>query len=73
MTTAQATAVLPVTTRLTEQVGALGRHLRHCHAAQGRLFTLSLWTEQAHQLVAPRFVTTVVVAALVIALACAWA
>jgi len=73
MTTAKASAVLPAASRLTDQAGALGRHLRHCHAAQGRLFTLSLWTEQAHRLVAPRFITTLVVATLAIGLVSTWA
>ncbi len=63
-------------TRLTAlhelQLG-LVRHLQQCHLARGRWFGTALWAERAHALMAPRFVTTVVGAALLLALCSAWA
>lgn len=56
---------------LTEQVQLLGRHLSQCQAARSRLFPAAAWAEQAHGLLAPRFVTTVSLAVLVLA-ACSW-
>lgn len=55
------------------QGAALRRHLQHCRAARGRWFTPSLWAERAHHLVAPRFVTTLACAALVLAVCAGWA
>lgn len=45
---------------------ALGEHLAHCRALTGRLFALQCAADAVHRFVAPRFVTTLVVAALLI-------
>ncbi len=47
---------------------ALVRHLQHCHAARSRWFGAAALAERAHGLVGPRFITTVSVAALLLAL-----
>lgn len=53
---------------LTLQASSLGLHLLQCRQARARWYAASVWAERAHGLVAPRFMTTVAVAALVIAL-----
>jgi len=70
MTTTTA-RLLPPTTLVFEQAQSLNRHLQHCHAARGRLFQAAAWAELAHGQVAPRFVTTVSIAAALL-LACTW-
>jgi len=57
---------------ITEQSQSLKRHLQHCQAARSRLFAAGLWAESAHSLVAPRFITTVSVAALLLLLISSW-
>lgn len=47
---------------LDDQAETLGRHLTHCRAERGRWFDAALWAERAHQVLAPRFCTVVVVA-----------
>lgn len=56
---------------LADQSRSLTRHLGQCRAAQSRLLQAAAWAELAHGLVAPRFVTTVSVAAVVLLL-CSW-
>lgn len=53
-----------------DHVHSLGQHLRQCHQAQGRFFGLGRWGHELHGLVAPRFVTTLAGAGVLIALAC---
>lgn len=48
----------------------LGRHFGQCSVARGRLFPAAQFAERVHGLVAPRFVTTILGAALLIALLC---
>ncbi|WP_284616644.1 hypothetical protein [Aquabacterium humicola] len=57
---------------LREQATDLRRHLQHCHAAQGRWFPAAVMAERLHSLVAPRFVTTVAAAVLLLYAACGW-
>lgn len=49
------------------EASALGEHLGRCRAAHGRLFALRCVGEALHGFVAPRLVTTLVVAALLVA------
>lgn len=53
---------------IAEQSLSLTRHLQQCQAARSRLFHAAVWAETAHGLVAPRFVTTVSVAAVALLL-----
>lgn len=55
---------------LQEQVLSLGLHLRQCQQAQGRWFGLGRLGHELHAWVAPRFVTTLAGASVLIALAC---
>lgn len=55
---------------LQEQVHSLGQHLRQCQQAQGRWFGLGRLGHELHGWVAPRFVTTLAGASVLIALAC---
>lgn len=48
---------------------ALCRHLEQCHAARGRWFGAAMLAERVHALVAPRFATTVALAALLLLIA----
>lgn len=48
------------------ELSALGDHLYVCKAPHGRLFALHCVVESMHGFVAARFVTTIVVAALLI-------
>ena len=57
----------------SEHALLLGRHLRDCKAAGGWPATGWLWIERLHTLVAPRFVTTVFAASLLLAACTAWA
>lgn len=54
---------------LRDQVLSLGRHLHQCRVAQGRFFGLRQAAMDMHGWVAPRFVTTLALAGLLIALA----
>lgn len=52
---------------------ALERHLQQCRDARGRWFGAARRVEQLHGVVAPRFVTTVSFATVLILLVMAWA
>ena len=54
------------------ELSVLGDHLSACHASRGRLFSLRCAAERLHGHVAPRFVTTLLLAALLIGLGCLW-
>jgi len=49
------------------EASALGEHLGRCRAAHGHLFALRCAAEAMHGFVAPRLMTTLVVAALLAA------
>ena len=51
---------------LATELTALGEHLAHCKALTGRLYALHCAADAVHRFVAPRFVTTLVVATLLI-------
>ncbi len=51
---------------LARELAALGEHLELCRAASGRLFSLRCSADAVHCFIAPRFVTTLVVAVLLI-------
>lgn len=55
---------------LYDQARSLGRHLHQCREAQGRFFGLNRLATELHGWVAPRFVTTLALAAVLIGLAC---
>ena len=71
MTTATLTSTAR---RLTnhDSVSDLCRHLRQCDQDRGRWFGAAMLAEEIHRLVAPRFATTVAMAAIVLMAACAW-
>lgn len=48
----------------------LGRHLQQCRSARGRWFGAAMLAEQVHGVVAPRFATTVALAAVFLLLVC---
>lgn len=48
------------------ELSALGEHLDRCHALKGRLFDARCVAEAMHGFVASRFVTTLVIATLLI-------
>ena len=48
------------------ELDALGQHYDHCQCNRGRWFSLRCMVEALHGSVAPRFVTTLVVATLLI-------
>ena len=48
------------------ELSALGEHLNRCLGSRGRFFALGCVAETMNGFVAPRFVTTLVVAALLI-------
>ena len=48
------------------ELDALGQHYDHCQGKRGRWFSIQCMAEALHGSVAPRFVTTLVVATLVI-------
>ncbi len=54
------------------ELSSLGDHLSTCHASRGRLFGMHCAAERLHGFVAPRLVTTLVLAALLIGLVCLW-
>jgi hypothetical protein len=47
---------------LPDDASALGKHLNHCKVAHGRLFAMRCVVDMLHGFVAGRFVTTLVVA-----------
>jgi len=66
-------ALAPPNRALREHVAALRRHVQQCHDAQGRWFRAAAMAERVHGLIAPRFVSTVAVALVVIlGLASGW-
>ena len=50
------------------ELSALGAHIKRCDGCRGRWFTLRCAVDVVHDFVAPRFMTTLVIAAAVIAL-----
>ena len=54
---------------LREQAAILCRHFRQCGEAQGRWFAAAALAERVHALIAPRFVSTLLVVALVLGIA----
>jgi hypothetical protein len=54
----------------TDQAMALRRHLQQCRAARGRWFGAAMLAERIHDLMVPRFATTVALAALLLTIAC---
>ncbi len=50
------------------ELSVLGDHLGRCQTGRGRWFALRCAAEATHGLVAPRFVTTLVVAAVLLAI-----
>lgn len=53
-----------------DSVADLRRHLQQCHLARGRWFGAAMLAERVHQLAAPRFATTVALAAIALTTAC---
>jgi hypothetical protein len=51
---------------LPMELNTLGEHLTLCQAMTGRLFALRCWADAVHRFVAPRMVTTLVLACAVI-------
>jgi hypothetical protein len=63
-------SLTPSNGMLPDQMTQLRRHITHCRAARGAWFPAALAGETLHQLIAPRFVTTLAVVCLVLALTC---
>lgn len=59
--------------RLTDTAASLRAHLHDCRAAQGRWLSASMAAERLHGLIAPRFVSTVALGALLMFAASSWA
>ena len=59
--------------RLTDTAASLRAHLHECRAAQGRWLSASMAAERLHGLIAPRFVSTVALGALLMVAASSWA
>lgn len=51
------------------ELSALGAHIERCDGCRGRWFTLRCAVDAVHDFVAPRFMTTLVIAAAVVGLA----
>jgi hypothetical protein len=56
-----------------EQTASLLRHVQHCERARSRWFDLFCLGEALHGIVAPRFVTTVAAAGVLLFLTTWWA
>ena len=54
--------LFPRVSLLAEQMNQLPKHVAQCRAARGAWFEAALVAEAMHKLLAPRFVTTVVLA-----------
>lgn len=67
MTTATLTTARP---KGTDSASDLCRHLQQCQNARGRWFGAAMLAEQVHGLVAPRFATTVALAAVLLLVVC---
>jgi hypothetical protein len=50
------------------ELWALGEHVEHCNGSRGRWFALRCAVDSVHEFVAPRFVTTLILAGLTIGL-----
>lgn len=50
------------------ELSALGAHIKRCEGCRGRWFTLRCAVDAVHGFAAPRFMTTLVIAAAVVAL-----
>jgi hypothetical protein len=48
------------------ELWALGAHVERCNGSRGRWFALRCAVDAVHEFVAPRFVTTLIIAATVI-------
>lgn len=64
------TPLSPNHAALGEHLLSLARHVRQCQAAQQRWVGTARLAERAHGLLAPRFMTTVAVGALVLLALC---
>lgn len=53
---------------LPMELSALSAHVDHCNGCRSRWFALHCMTDAAHQFIAPRFVTTLIIAATLIGL-----
>ena len=51
------------------ELSELGAHVDRCNSSRGRWFALRCAADAVHDVLAPRFVTTLIVAAVVIGLA----
>ena len=65
-------AIASNTVTLHSHDTVLSRHLQQCEMARGRWFGAAMLAEELHKLVAPRFATTVVLAAVLVTASCAW-
>lgn len=66
------TALSPIRRLQPDAASDLCRHLQQCHRARGRWFGAAMLAERVHSLVAPRFATTVAMAAVLLLMACEW-
>ena len=65
-----ATASAPATADTTPmELTALGAHVDHCNGSRGRMFRLRCAADELVGFLAPRFVTTIVIVALVFGVA----
>jgi hypothetical protein len=51
------------------ELGVLGDHVSHCNGCRGRWFALRCAADAVHDFIAPRFVTTLVIVGVALALA----
>jgi hypothetical protein len=58
---------------LREHTHSLLRHLQDCKRERSRWYELACWGEALHEVVAPRFVTTVAAAGLLLLISTWWA
>ncbi len=61
-----------VTLLMSLHQSELRRHVAQCRDGRGRWFSAAAWAEQLHGMLAPRFVTTVAVAAALLWLTSMW-
>ena len=66
------TSLQPPSLLLNLHQSELRRHVAQCRAGRGPWFSAAAWAEQLHGLLAPRFVTTVAVAAALLGLTSIW-
>ena len=72
MNTAAPSSAFAANLMLGEHASALRRHVQQCRDARGHWFGAAALAERVHVLIAPRFVSTVVVAVVLLALASGW-